>query len=491
MIQLTGSRLHLKDAEAVANGGRVAIAASVKGRLSRSRKFVEKAAAGEHPLYGINTGFGYLACQRIDPDKSRELQRNLVRSHAAGWGGPLSAKATRLAMALRLNALLKGAAGVRLKLCQALEALINKNILPIIPEYGSVGASGDLSPLAHLSLPLIGEGRVFFEGKEMNAAAALKKAKLAPLELQDKEGLALINGTQIMLAVGALALIEGVKLLDASDRVCSLSFEGLAGNCDALDPKIHTARGQLGQIASAKNLRSHLTGSYLHRKSLKRSRVQDPYSLRCAPQVHGACRDSLSHTQAVVERELNAATDNPLVFAESEKILSGGNFHGEPLAIVFDLASIALSEIANISERRLELLLNPNLSGLPAFLVPDSGLHSGYMAAQYLAGSIVNENKLLANPSSTDSIPGNVGIEDFVSMGMTSARKLAKVARNCRTVLAIEMLAAAQAVDLRKVPKMGKGTKELYQKLREKVPPLIEDRMLTPEIETATELLCS
>ena len=456
--------------------------------MDDSRKLVKQIAHQADPVYGINTGFGFFAKKRISKSQLQTLQINLLKSHASGYGTPLSLPETRLAMALRLNVLVKGYTGVRFELCQALLNLILAEIYPVIPEFGSVGASGDLVPLAHLALPLTGNGFVFYKDKIMPASEALKAAQLKPIKLVEKEGLSLINGTQIMLAVGGLALAKARSYLLKADRIAAMTYEGFNASADALNPQIHEIRKQPGQIISARNILHELQGSYLLNPHNKRSRVQDPYSIRCAPQIHGPSRDSIEFSCSLVENELNAVTDNPLVFSEQHKILSGGNFHGQPLAFAFDIACMALSEIANVSERRLELLLNPHLSELPAFLTPKEGINSGYMAAQYLCGSLVNDNKILANPACTDSIPGNVGIEDHVSMGMTSARKLKKIVQNTKAVLATELVAAAQAIDLRKATPLGQGTKKSYNAIREVVPKLTSDRMISEDINKAVDV---
>lgn len=488
-ITLDGSDLTLEDVKSISKGAKLKLDAKLSKTIDSSRSLVQKLSSSKTPYYGINTGFGFLANKKIDQDHLAKMQRNIITSHASGWGEPLSLEETRLSMALRLNVLIKGYTGVRLELCRALLGLINAEIYPIIPSYGSVGASGDLAPLAHLSLALIGEGKVHYKGKVMPALEALKTAKLSPIALKEKEGLSLINGTQIMLSIGSLALKDAFDLLEKAEKITALTFEAFVGNPTALDPRLHAVRRQLGQITSAEKILRELEGSYLLDKETKRRFVQDPYSLRCAPQVHGASRDTLNHTKNVIERELNAVTDNPLVFEEDEAILSGGNFHGQPIAMAFDIASIAVSELANISERRLELLVNPTMSGLPAFLSTDPGVDSGYMALQYLSASLVNENKLLANPSCTDSIPGNVGIEDHVSMGMTSARKLRRIVKNAYAVLAVELLAAAQAIDLRKTTKLGAGTKKLYHEFREHALHWNDEQILADDVEKACNFL--
>lgn len=489
VILLDGHSLTLTQAEAIANGAPIGIAPEARAAVEADRAVIERIMHGDKAVYGVNTGFGFFANQRIDSSDLLKLQDNIIQSHAAGYGAALSIAETRLAMALRLHVLLKGYTGVRFSLCQALLDLINAHIYPIIPEYGSVGASGDLAPLAHLALSLTGRGKVSYNGEEMDASEALAAAGLTPVTLAEKEGLGLINGTQIMLSVGGLALIAGQRLGPMADLVAALTFEAMVAHPEVLDPRIHALRGQKGQIACAQAIREHLQGSYLYHPATKHARVQDPYSLRCAPQIHGPCCEALAYAEGIIGRELNAATDNPLVFSDTGEAISGGNFHGEPLAMAFDFAAIALSELSSVSERRLELLLNPHLSGLNAFLAANQGLESGYMASQYLSASLVNQDKLLANPACTDSIPGNVGIEDHVSMGMTSARKLRQLVPNCRVVLAIEAMAAAAAIDMRDVEPLGKGSQLLYNTIRAHVKPLTCDRIVAEDIQGAVDAL--
>jgi histidine ammonia-lyase len=483
IVYLDGDQLAMDQIPNLAAGAPVKVSEDVVSQIKESRAAVEKAAASGTPVYGVNTGFGYFSNTTIDHDGLKQLQLNIIRSHASGWGNPLSEEESRLAMVFRLNVLAKGHTGVRLELIQALEDLINSGITPIIPEYGSVGASGDLAPLAHLALPLVGEGEVMYRGTRQPAAEALAAAGLTPIELQEKEGLSLVNGTQVMLAVGSLALSRAIKLLNWAGRAVALSYEGLEARPTPLHPELHELRGQVGQIASAAAIRQELEGSRLY-SGIDHPRLQDPYSLRCAPQIMGPTSDALDYCQTIIERELNAATDNPLVLSDGT-IISGGNFHGQAIALPFDFAGMAVAELGNVSERRLELLLNPHMSKLPAFLSSDEGLCSGYMAAQYLAGSLVNANKGFANPASTDSIPGNVGIEDFVSMGMTSARKLRTIVENVEVIVTIELLAAAQAVDLRGITpeQLGEGSRATYEAVRAVTPMLVEDRVIAIEIE--------
>lgn len=487
-ITLNGESLTLAQAEEISRGAPIKLAENIAEKMAASRRLVAKMAKGSIPIYGVNTGFGFLANKCINANELKLLQSNLIKSHAGGFGPSLSIPETRLAMALRINVLIKGYTGVRYELCEALMRLMSAEIYPLIPERGSVGASGDLAPLAHLALPLLGLGKVYFQGEITTAEEALERAGIRPLVLVEKEGLSLINGTQVMLAVGSLALIKAHKLLQYSERVAALTFEGLAANTAALDPRLHLLRGQQGQIECARNLVSQLEGSSLFDPATRRNYLQDPYSLRCTPQIHGPSRDAIAFTKRIIEIELNALTDNPLVFADEKRIVSGGNFHGQALAMAFDIAAIAMAEIGNVSERRLDQLLNPHMNSLTAFLSPNPGVNSGYMVLQYLSASLVNENKLLANPASTDSIPGNANIEDHVSMGMTSALKFRKITENVKVILTAELLAAAQAVDLRQPKALGKGTSVTYKALRQRVPMLNEDRIIHDDLNKAVEV---
>lgn len=480
IIELDGRSLTLEALKRIGKGEQVNLNPQALGKVKKTGAFIVEKVKDEEAVYGINTGFGYFARTKIAKEKRLQLQHNLLVSHAAGYGPFLEEKETRAAMALRLNVLMKGLAGVSAELCEKLCQLLNRGIHPCIPEMGSVGASGDLAPLAHLALPLIGEGKVTYRGSVLPAAEALKKEGIAPYVLREKEGLSLINGTQIMLAVGGGALADISHVISVANLITGLTAEAFVSRIGFLHPKLHEERGHSGQIYCAREIQEALEGSFL--LTTEPRFVQDPYSLRCAPQVHGPSKEALDHVLGVVAKELNAATDNPLVFIEEEKIVSGGNFHGQPLAMAFDFAAIALAELGNISERRLELLLNPHLSGLSAFLTDEEGIESGYMALQYLSGSCVNENKVLANPACTDSIPGNVGIEDHVSMGMTSARKLKKIADNLATILTAELLAACRAIDLRGLKPLGKKTKKVYEALRSYVPAKQGDRNLSDEV---------
>ena len=454
-------------------------------RMSASRAVIDRLAESDAAVYGVNTGFGKLATTRISHDEIRHLQLNLVRSHACGVGEPLTSPATRAMLALRANALAKGFSGVRPIVADTLLAMLNRNVLPVIPSQGSVGASGDLAPLAHLALAAIGEGEAIFEGRRMTGAEALKAAGISPLVLQAKEGLALLNGTQAMLALLALALREAEIAADTADVAASLSLDALRGSPAAFDARIADARPHPGHALVARNLERLNRGSEIresHRSSQKDPRVQDPYSLRCIPQVHGAARDALAYVRATLSIELNSATDNPLVFADSGDVLSGGNFHGQPLAMAADHLAIALATLGGISERRIEQMTNPQSSQLPAFLVRHAGLNSGFMILQVAAAALASEMKALAAPHSVDSIPTSANQEDYVSMGMGAARRLAPMLANLRNILAIELLAAAQGIDFLAPLRPGIEARRAYEIVRSLSKPLDADRSLSSDI---------
>jgi histidine ammonia-lyase len=487
-VTLGAQKLTLNQVVRVAHGEAAALSTEARNRMCDSRALVEACARASTPVYGVTTGFGALAEVRVQDHEILALQRNLVLSHAAGVGRPLSRPETRAMMLLRAQTLALGYSGVRPEVVNLLVTMLNRGVHPQIPEKGSVGASGDLAPLAHLALGMLGEGLAEFEGATLPAADALRRASLQPIVLQVKEGLSLVNGTQAMSAVGGLATMRALELCKLADIVGAMTLEGLNGHLDPFDARIQHVRPHPGQATCAGNIRRLCAGSQIAVAGGFGRKVQDPYSLRCMPQVHGASRDGLGYTEDVLGREINSATDNPLVFAQAEQILSGGNFHGQPLAMALDFAAIAVAELANISERRVEQLVNPSLSGLPPFLVPASGIHSGYMIAQVTAASLVNENKMLAYPASVDSIPGSASREDHVSMGMTSARKLREVVDNTFTVLAVEMLCAAQAIDLRKPERLGEGSAAAHRRIREAVPTLEQDRLLARDIEAMLAL---
>jgi histidine ammonia-lyase len=465
----------------------VGIAAEVRDKVDKSRAIVESILTQDTVIYGVNTGFGHLACVKISSDELCKLQENLIMSHASGTGAPLPDEVVRAMILLRANSLAKGLSGVRYELIETLVALVNHDICPIVPEQGSLGASGDLAPLAHLALALLGKGKVRMGGVLMDAAEALRRAGIAPLVLKPKEGLGLINGTQAMTALGAIALYDAMIMAITADAVACLSIEALRGIPDAFRPCLHEARPHPGQMECAELISKLLEGSRLV-TAPGELRVQDAYSLRCIPQVHGATRDVLGYVEKVIDTEINSASDNPLVFPDGS-VISAGNFHGQPVAFVMDFLAIAVSELGNISERRIERLLNPTLSQLPAFLARHSGINSGFMIPHYTAASLVSENKILATPASIDSIPVSAAQEDHVSMGTTAARKARRVVENVAHVLAIELMCACQAADFRGAEKLAPATRRIYDLVREVVTPLDCDRWLYPDIRAITELV--
>ncbi|HEX4208477.1 MAG TPA: histidine ammonia-lyase [Ktedonobacteraceae bacterium] len=460
-------------------------------RIRAARSVIDKLANEGQKVYGVTTGFGHLSSVRIPSAQLMDLQLNLLRSHAAGVGEPLSEEVTRAMMTLLAASLARGHSGVRVELVQLLVAALNARITPIIPSRGSVGASGDLAPLAHLGLLLVGEGEAMYEGQRYSGGEALAQASLTPLRLQAKEGLALINGTHLMEAIAVLALADAQTLLETAEVACAMSLEGLMGSHIPLDPRIHQRRGQSGQQVCADHLRQLVSDSEINRSHQNCARVQDPYTLRCAPQVLGAVRDAVEYCATIFERELGAVTDNPLVFPDEGDVLSGGNFHGQPLALALDMLAIVLTQLASFSERRIYNLMGPHewdtINGAPLFLTPNAGLHSGFMIAQYVAAALVNEIKILAHPASIDSIPTSAGMEDFVSMGVTSAHKLLRVLEQARQVVAIELMCAAQMLEFRKPLKAGLGVQHAYERVRDYVPMLVQDRVLSPDIEKLTQ----
>ncbi|MCC7075022.1 MAG: histidine ammonia-lyase [Deltaproteobacteria bacterium] len=495
-VTLDGRSLRLEDVADVAHGRvQVEIAPAVLARLARARTHVDELAAGSEPHYGINTGFGALAEVKIPPEHVGLLQKNLIESHAVGVGDPLPLPEARALLLLRAQTLAVGHSGCRPLVLEHLVALLNAGAAPLVPRKGSVGASGDLAPLAHTALLLLGQGDAFVHGARVRAADALAAAGLVPLELQAKEGLALINGTQAMMAVGVLALLEAERMARLADVVGATSLDALQGTWKAFDPRIHAARPHPGQRTCAKNLLALLDGSEIMEAHKDCGKVQDPYSLRCMPQVHGATRDALSFVRSVLERELNSATDNPLVFLDGDhgvagdEVLSGGNFHGQPVAMALDLLAIAAAELANISERRIEQLLNPSLSsGLPPFLAPQPGLNSGFMIVQVTAAALVNENKVLCHPAVVDSIPSSANREDHVSMGMTSANKAALVIENVRCVLGLELLCACQGLDLRTLAP-GRALRRVHARVRREVAFAPVDRAFGADLAAMERLL--
>jgi len=492
-LDLDGRSLDLDTFRQVVQGRRPArLAAGARERVRAARAVIERAVERGEPIYGVNTGFGNLANVRIDDSDLETLQERLVLSHAAGMGEPLEAVAVRGMLLLRANTLARGHSGVRDVVIDRLLALLNAGLHPVVPSRGSVGASGDLAPLAHLALALLGRGEVFDRDRRRPATEALAEAGIEPLRLRVREGLGLINGTQAMTALLALSVLEARRLVRIADLVGALSTDALRGTDAAFDARIHQARGQVGQIASGANLQRLLSGSAIRESHrLEDVRVQDPYSVRCMPQVHGAVRDVLADVERKVEIELNAATDNPLVFAQQDESISGGNFHGEPMALAADFLAIALAELGSISERRTEKLTNDAFSGLPPFLVANAGLNSGFMMAQVTAAALVSENKTLAHPASVDSIPTSADKEDHVSMGMWAALKLRSVVRNVRSILAIELAAAAQGVDLLRPLRSSAPLEALHADLRARVARWDEDREMAPDLAAAERFLAA
>lgn len=501
-LRLTGNDLSFDQLRDVAlRHADVELDLSAIERMDASRAVVDQLVASGATAYGINTGFGKLASVRISPQQVQQLQINLVRSHACGVGEPLNEAETRAMMLLRANALAKGLSGIRPEVVKTLCQMLNAQVHPLIPSQGSVGASGDLAPLAHLAQVVIGEGRAKYRGEILDGAQALQRAGIKAVALEAKEGLSLLNGTQGMLALLSLALFEAETLIDAADIAAALSLDALRGSPGAFDPRIMQARAYHGAATTAKNLARLNQGSQIresHRSNEKDPRVQDAYSLRCTPQVHGAVRDSLAQARAIAEVELNSATDNPLVFAHEKgkghpagagDIVSGGNFHGQPLAMAADQVAVALATLGGISERRIEQMTNPLTSMLPAFLTPEPGLNSGFMIAQVTAAALTSENKALATPHSVDSISTSGNQEDYVSMGMSGARRLARMLANLRQTIAIELLCACQGIDLLAPLATGIVAQKAYAAVREKSAKLTDDRPLAPDIDAVSELL--
>lgn len=485
MVEIAGRKLALEEVAAVAAGARVELAGVARERMGASRAAVERLLATGKTIYGVNTGFGKLSEYSISPDELRQLQINLVRSHACGVGEPLSIAETRAMLLLRANVLALGYSGARVEIADVLAAMLNAGVHPVIPEKGSVGASGDLAPLAHLALVVIGEGEAFYKGVRMPGGRAMQMAGIAPLELGAKEGLALLNGTQAMSAVGGLAVARGERLVRVATIAGAMTLEALKGTPAAFDPRIHAARPQYGQEQVAAHLRDLLEDSAIRASHLFNDpRVQDAYSIRCMPQAHGAVAHALRHAREVVEVESGSATDNPLVFTDTDAVISGGNFHGAPLGMVFDYAAIALTDLASICERRIERLVNPDLNeGLPPFLTTHPGIASGFMIPQVTAVALLNEMKVLAHPASIDNVPTSGGKEDHVSMGMTAAAKLRRIVENGERVAAIELLAAAEGLEYRRPLRGGRGVERAYERVRARVPRLTEDRSLANDIE--------
>jgi histidine ammonia-lyase len=488
-VLVDGRSLRIGGVEAVArHGAGVAFEDSARTKVAQARRVVEGILDSGKVVYGVNTGFGKLADVRISPDQLDQLQLNLLRSHACGVGEPFAEDVVRAMLLLRANVLATGHAGCRPLVVDRILELLEVGVHPVVPSRGSVGASGDLAPLAHLALVLVGEGEAIFQGERQDGGTALERAGIEPLQLGAKEGLALINGTQASAAVGALAVFDARRLIDAADVICALTLDAMAGTDAAFDPAVHAARPHPGQGVSAARLLNLLVGSEIRESHRECGRVQDAYSLRCSPQVHGAGRDALEHAHRVLEIELNSATDNPMVFAEG-RLISGGNFHGAPIAAVFDYLTATLTDLASISERRLARMVDTALSGLPRFLSPEAGLNSGFMMVQVTAASLVSECKTLAHPASVDSIPTSAGQEDHVSMSTWAARKLARVVELTQQVLGMEILAAVQALEFQRPLKTSPPLEVAAARLRERVPRLEEDRYMAPDMTAAAELV--
>ncbi|MFO7611702.1 MAG: histidine ammonia-lyase [Clostridia bacterium] len=488
-VIIDDGKLTLDDFIAVCRkGAAVGISEAAIKRINESRQAVDEFVESGRIVYGVTTGFGRFSDVCVTKEESRAIQRNLIVSHAVGSGDYFDAETVRGIILLRINNLCIGYSGVRQSTIQAMVDMLNKGVHPLIPEKGSLGASGDLAPLAHMVLPMLGMGRAEYRGKIMSGRDAMKEAGIELIELAAKEGLALINGTQVMTSVGALTVYDSMKLLDVADLSASMTYEALHGIISVLDPRLHALRPHAGQIFTAENMLRMLRGSECAVMQGD-GRIQDAYSLRCTPQVHGASRDAIGFVREKVEIEMNSVTDNPIIFHDTMEGISGGNFHGQPVALAFDLMAIALAELADISERRLERMVNPALNGLPAFLVENGGLNSGFMIVQYSAAALVSENKVLSHPASVDSIPSSGNQEDHVSMGTIGARKAREIYKNVRRVIAMEMMCACQAIDLGSKRKLGTTTQKAYNLVREKVDMLLCDREMYEDINNLEKLI--
>lgn len=489
-IVLNGENLSLTQfIQGVRGGYQIMLSEAAEVRVIKARETVQSALNSKQVIYGLTTGFGALSDVVISKEQTKQLQKNILMSHAAGVGNYLDEETTKATLLLKINDLAKGHAGIKPETLKILVEMFNKGVYPLMPDKGSVGASGDLAPLAHMALVLVGQGQALLKGRISSGKAAMEAADIQLVDLDAGEGLALINGTQVMTAIGAITVCDALNLLKTADIAAGMSLEVLLASNVELDKKIHDARPHPGQITSADNLRRIIQNSEIVSSHKDCSRVQDAYSIRCSPQVHGASIDALHYARRVIEIEMNAATDNPLIFPETYQIISGGNFHGQPVALALDFLAIALSEIANISERRTERLVNPQLSGLPAFLIKDAGLNSGFMIAQYTAAALVSENKVLAHPASVDSIPTSANKEDHVSMGTIAARKCREILKNVEYVISIELLCAAQAMDLFTNRKAGVGTMEAYRFIRKHISHMEHDRILSDDINTMYKMV--
>ena len=488
-IELTGNEITLRQIVNIARqGAKVSLSPLAEENIRKSRRVVDALVRDSKVVYGVTTGFGMFSETFIEKQFTNSLQKNLIVSHAVGAGDNFPDEVVRAAMALRVNNFAKGYSGIRYETVKTLIDMLNAGVTPVVPEKGSLGASGDLVPLAHMVLPLLGLGQARYKGETLSGAEAMKAAGIPTQELTQKEGLALINGTQFMTAVGALAVYDAIELLKVADIAAAMSFEAQNGITDALDERMHAIRPHKGQLDSARLVAALLKNS----KNVTKQgevRVQDAYSLRCTPQVHGASKDAVNYVTSKVEIEINSVTDNPVVFSDSGEAISGGNFHGQPVALAFDFLGIALAEIADVAERRIERMVNSALSGLPSFLVEHGGVNSGFMIVQYTAAALVSENKVLAHPASVDSIPSSANQEDHVSMGTIAARKAGEILKNVRRVLAIELMCACQAIDLRGDKGLGVGTQAAYDCVRRVVPFLTEDRPLYGDINLSEKLI--
>jgi histidine ammonia-lyase len=489
-VQIDGENLKLEQIEETAFGkAKVRLSRKAVPKISRCRKYVEEIIRTGQTVYGINTGFGKLCRVKISPSEIERLQKNLVLSHAVGVGPVFCEEEVRAAMLLQANVLAKGHSGVRPVVIQSLINLLNSGVTPMVPEKGSVGASGDLAPLAFIALVLMGEGWAFYKKRLLSGRDALKKAGLKPLKLSAKEGIALINGTQMMTGLGALTLLRAEKLAELADMAGALSCEAALATPVAFDEDLQRARAHKGQGIVARNLIQLMKNSQIREFHKACPKVQDPYSFRCMPQVHGAVRDALRYVRSVLEVEINSATDNPLIFPDKKKVISGGNFHGEPVALALDFLGIAVSELGSISERRIAVMMDPNITDLPAFLVREPGINSGLMMAQTTAAALVSENKILAHPASVDSIPTSLNQEDHVSMGTIASRKAREIANNAEEVLAIEFLCAYQGICFRAPLKPGIGTNKIFTRIKQRVKEIKEDRILVGDLVKIKELM--
>ena len=491
VITIDSRSLTIKDVVNVARHNyHVTLSKEAIENINKAKKVVDKVILDNKVVYGVNTGFGAFCKKVISKENIKQLQKNLLLSHATGVDEPFQEDVVRAIILLRANTLASGNCGVRVELVQTLLDMLNAGVHPYIPQKGSVGASGDLAPLAHLGLVVIGEGEAYFKGKLLTGSEALQLANIKPIELEAKEGLALINGTQVMTGVAAIVIDEAEAVIKTADIIAACTIDALKGSDAPFDKRLHELRPHPGQLKSAENLRHVMKNSQIRESHRNCDHVQDAYSMRCAPQVHGASRDTIDYVKKVIEIEINSVTDNPIIFPETEEFISGGNFHGQPIALVMDYLGIALSEIANISERRIERMVNSKLSEhLPAFLVKDEGINSGFMITQYTAASLVSENKVLAHPASVDSIPTSANQEDHVSMGTISARKAQTILSNVEFVLAIELLCVAQALDFLRELKPGDGVEAVYELVREKVSYLDKDRVLHKDINLLKEMI--